>query len=916
MGTTSGRTARRIAARMTISLVTVIGLGWSGSAAALASSTSALRPAAAARPAQARAPRVAGDGRVDRLLSEMTLDEKLTLLEGAQEAASTNQFTAGYLPGIPRLGIPSLRLADGPPGVATRQPLTGMTGTMGVAATFSQRDAYLNGMVIGRDARALGVDVVLEPFVNIDRDPIWSRAFNTFGEDPLLTGETGAGEISGIQGQGTMAMVKHFIAYDGGNNVVLDSQALHEIYLEPFADAIDAGVASIMCSYNTVSVVAATPATGGTPGPYSCGNSATLTGILRGELGFKGFTTSDWGANHATTFINDGLDMEMPGTGFGDILPTYFSAADLKAAISAGTVSMATINAAVGHILYEMDRFGLLSGHSKHNPTPEPVNADEQVVQQTAQDAATLLKNDTGALPLSHADLGSLALIGPGAGQTIAVGQAGENAAGIVSRQTGTYQVLQQMLRHDPAAHVSYAAGDDMTGTPVPASALTHNGQPGLLRTNTSDSTSSVVPQLDNTTSNGQALPAGSAWTWTGSLSVPAAGSYWVNLGLLGAGGSISLDGKQLAATGFLNGTAPRYGVLRPGDNNVLPTTDGLDNLRTQLNLTAGQHTLTVTIAADASGAPVQARLNWVTPAQQQANTAAAVNTARHAKTAVVFAWSTGALDSPLPEGQDQLIADVAAANPDTIVVLNTSDPVAMPWLGSVKAVLQMWYPGDTGGYATANVLLGNTDPAGRLPFTWPAALDQGVANQPATHPERTSNGVDATGKFCTTPGSPFGGPQCTTTYTEGIYVGYRWYDQQHLTPLYPFGYGLSYTHFGYSGLRWTPARDGGLDVAFRVTNTGSVTGDEVPQVYLGAPAGGPPGVAFADRALAAYSRVTLRPGQSRVVALHVPLRQLQYWDTGAARWVTVTGQRPLFVASNERSTGLTTTITIRGGGH
>ena len=228
-------------------------------------------------------------------------------------------------------------------------------------------------------------------------------------------------------------------------------------------------------------------------------------------------------------------------------------------------------------------------GHSKHNVTPEPVNADEQVVQQTGQDAATLLKNDASALPLSNSDLSSLALIGPGAGQTIAVGQAGENAAGIVSRQTGTYQVLQQALRHDPAAHLSYAAGDDMTGTPVPASALTHNGQPGLLRTNTSDATTAVVPQLDNTRSNGQALPAGSAWTWTGDLNVPATGSYWVNLGLLGAGGSISLDGKQIAATGFLLGTAPRYGVLRPGDNNVLPTTDGLDNLRTQLTLTAGR---------------------------------------------------------------------------------------------------------------------------------------------------------------------------------------------------------------------------------------------------------------------------------------------------------------------------------------
>ena len=737
MGATSGRTARRIAARMTISLVTAIGLGWIGSATALASSASALRPAAAGRTAQAGVPRVTGDGRADSLISRMTLDEKLTLLEGAQEAASTNQFTAGYLPGIPRLGIPSLRLADGPPGVATREPSTGMTGTMGVAATFSQRDAYDNGVVIGRDARALGVDVVLEPFVNIDRDPIWSRAFNTFGEDPLLTGQTGAGEISGIQSQGTMAMVKHFIAYDGGNNVVVDERPCMRSTCSRSPTPSTPGSPRSCARTTPLSVVAATPATGGTPGPYSCGNSQTLTGILRGELGFKGFVTSDWGANHATSFINDGLDMEMPGTGFGDILPTYFSAADLKAAIAAGTVSIATINAAVGHILYEMDRFGLLSGHSKHNVTPEPVNADEQVVQQTAQDAATLLKNDSSALPLSHADLGNLALIGPGAGQTIAVGQAGENAAGFVSRQTGTYQVLQHMLAGDPAAHVSYAVGDDMTGTPVPASALTHNGQPGLLRTNTSDSSTSVVPQLDNTTSGGQALPAGSAWTWTGDLNVPVAGSYWINLGLLGAGGSISLDGKQIAATGFLNGTAPRYGVLRPGDNNVLPTTDGLDNLRTQLSLTAGPHALSVTIAADASGAPVQARLNWVTPAQQQAGTDAAVNAARHARTAVVFAWSTGALDSPLPEGQDQLIADVAAANPDTIVVLNTSDPVAMPWLGSVKAVLEMWYPGDTGGYATANVLLGKHRP-GRAAAVHLARRPRPGRGQPARHPPRT----------------------------------------------------------------------------------------------------------------------------------------------------------------------------------
>jgi beta-glucosidase len=231
------------------------------------------------------------------------------MIEGQAEAASTTQYQAGYLPGVPRLGIPSLRLSDGPPGVITEQDSTGMTATMGVAATFSRSDARLNGEVIGRDARALGQDVVLEPFVNMDRDTSWSRGFNTFGEDPLLTGLTGAAEITGIQSQGTMAQVKHYIAYDGGNNMSVDQQTLHEIYLQPFADAVNAGVSSVMCSYNVVNSAQA------------CGNSDTLTTILRDELGFKGFVTSDWGANHATGYLNAGLDMEMPGGGFGGLLP-------------------------------------------------------------------------------------------------------------------------------------------------------------------------------------------------------------------------------------------------------------------------------------------------------------------------------------------------------------------------------------------------------------------------------------------------------------------------------------------------------------------------------------------------------------------------------------------------------------------
>ncbi|MFC1440304.1 glycoside hydrolase family 3 C-terminal domain-containing protein [Streptacidiphilus sp. N1-10] len=844
-------------------------------------------PTASARPAP-----VTGDARVDRLLARMTLDEKLSMIEGQAEAASTTQYQAGYLPGVPRLGIPSLRLSDGPPGVITEQDSTGMTATMGVAATFSQNDARLNGEVIGRDARAMGQDVVLEPFVNLDRDTSWSRGFNTFGEDPLLTGQTGAAEITGIQSQGTMAQVKHYIAYDGGNNVSVDQQTLHEIYLQPFTDAVNAGVSSVMCSYNVVNSAQA------------CDSSDTLTTILRNELGFKGFVTSDWGANHGTDYLNAGLDMEMPGGGFGGLLPSYFTSAALKAAIADGSVQESRVDQAVGRILYEYDRFGLLDGASKHTVTAQPTAADEKVVLKTGQDAATLLKNDGSTLPLGGKALSSLALIGPGAGQTIATDGGGEKSGGLVAEQTGTYQVLQQELGRRGSSGISYSVGDDMTGTAVPASALSHDGQPGLLRAG-----GGVDATLDFTGSH--ALPVGQAASWSGTLTVFQAGDYWLNIQALGATAGLTVDGNTLTTVGGSGfSTGPRYGVVHATDGNgPLPTTDGLANGRTLVHLTAGAHTLAVAATPDASGRPVQVRLDWVTPAQQQAAHDAAVNAARHAGTAVVFAWSDGDLSKPLPEGQDQLIADVAAVNPDTVVVLNTSQPVAMPWLGKVKSVLEMWYPGDKGGQATADVLLGRVNPGGRLPFTWPASLGQEVAHQ-AAHPERSSAGVGGTGTC-----APFGATllNCpVTSYSEGVDVGYRFYAANGETPLFPFGYGLSYSRFRYADL--SARRTGsGLAVSFRVSNTGSATGDAVPQLYLGAPRNPPAGVQFAPTALAGYDRVRLAPGQSRTVTITIPTRQLQYWSTAADGWRTALGARSLTLGTDATSPVLSRTVTIGG---
>lgn len=282
-----------------------------------------------------------------------------------------------------------------------------------------------------------------------------------------------------------------------------------------------------------------------------------------------------------------------------------------------------------------------------------------------------------------------------------------------------------------------------------------------------------------------------------------------------------------------------------------------------------------------------------MTPEQRKANHETAIVAAKSAKTAVVFAWSRGWPGFALPGNQDSLIEEVAAVNPNTVVVLNISQPVAMPWLDRVKAVLQLWWPGDEGGWATANILLGKVNPSGRLPFTWGKRLEDYAANDPA-HPERSAKGVNG-----------------ATTFSEGVNVGYRWFDKQKTAPLFPFGFGLSYTKFEYSGLKVMPASDGGLDVSFQLKNAGGVAGDEVPQIYLGAPEQKTKGVEFAVHALAAFDRVHLNAGQSQGVSMHVRPRRLESWSAAEKKWIKPRGLREVLVGGSSRELPLSAKVTI-----
>jgi beta-glucosidase len=764
--------------------------------------------------------------RVSQLMAKMTLQDEITLVEGH---GSSNPYVF-YEPAIPSLCIPQLGEEDGPAGVADE--LTGVTqlpAGVDLAATFSPSLARRYGKVIGSEERGKGAAVNLGPTVNLDRDPRWGRSFESLTEDPFLSGSLATAEIDGVQSQGELSQVKHYDDYDQetNRNTPQDDEIIGQ---RPLHELYLASFESAIARAHAASVMCSYATINGNP---ECQDNGLENTTLKQDWGFPGFITSDYGALHSTDGILDGTDQEQPEN-------TYYGAA-LLSAVQSGQIPRAVVNTSIGRVLTTMFRFNLFNDPPT-GTTSDTVTTPAHVATATkvAETGATLLKNNKNALPLSANHAGTVAVIGPSASPTPT--DAGGGSAHVIS--SGSVTPLQGMeaVAHGQT-HLSYTQG-------LPT-----------------DASLPAIPAADLSPAY---APTPFGGSYSGTLTAPETGTYV--LAITNTCGCytptyLSVDGKQIL------------------DN---PGTPPQDVYSVAMDLTQGQ-TYSIGISGDSSA------LTWATPSALSAAIAPAVTAAKSASKAVVVVsddTETEAADRfslALPSAQDELISAVAKANPHTIVVVQAGAPVTMPWLASVSAVLDDWYPGQTDGTALANVLFGRSDPSGHLPVTFP----QSLAQVPASTPLQWT-GVDGKVQF-----------------SEGLDIGYRWYDAKGITPLFPFGYGLSYTSFKYSNLEIQKSPDGAsgdVTVSATVTNTGSRAGADVAQLYLDDPgaAGEPP------RQLAGFKRVALKPGKSQRVTFQVTPRNEEWWDTAANGWTSSPGSYGVSVGDSSATANLPLTGSFR----
>ncbi|MFF1642483.1 glycoside hydrolase family 3 protein [Streptomyces sp. NPDC058246] len=775
---------------------------------------------------------------VEAALGKLDLDAKARLLSG-QDMWS--------LRALPEIGLKSLVMSDGPIGVrgvhwTADDPSIALPSPTALAATWDPELARRAGVLLAQEARRKHVHVLLAPTVNLHRSPLGGRHFEAYSEDPYLTGVIGTGYVRGVQSGGVGTTVKHFVANDAETdrftvNNVVSERALRELYLAPFEAIVEnAHPWGIMTAYNSVN------------GTTMTEHRYLVNEILRAEWGFDGFNVSDWMAARSTkAAIEGGLDVAMPG-------PRTVYGAPLAAAVRAGEVEEAKVDEAVRNVLRLAARVGILEGAEPVvTEPPAPVDG-EALAREIARRALVLVRNERRALPLKP---GTVALIGAAArdARVLGGGSATVFPARIVSPLDGLTAAL-------PEGSLTYAVGAD------PNEELTVAGKGFELRAVCRDAHGEVIG--GGSAPNGQIqwmgedLPDGVTHDalhtveLTGTFTPRDSGPH--TFGIKGLG----------AFTLAVDGTTYFDDAQRTEKDDPFEAFFGAPVPRAQAELTAGRPvevSLTHVVSLP-EGIPMKVVGFALAHQEPQRDPdeliAEAVEAARAADTAVVVVATTDRVESEgfdrkdlrLPGRQDELVHAVAAANPNTVVVVNSGSPVELPWRDEVAAVLLSWFPGQQGGAALADVLTGAHEPGGRLPTTWGAFEDALVTEV-----------LPSDGEL---------------PYTEGVFIGYRAWEKAGKAPSYPFGHGLGYTDWTYESIEVD-----GTTATIRVRNSGERAGREVVQVYL-APV--EPGAERPARLLAGFAGVEAAPGESAEAVVELPRRAFEIWDESTNAWSFVKG--------------------------
>jgi beta-glucosidase len=789
---------------------------------------------------------------IEDLVRELTLEEKARLTAGADMWSTV---------AVERLGIPSFRLTDGPNGARGRSfsgatdseaaPQSSVCSPCGTAlgATWNAELVQRVGAMLGEEARTKACRVLLAPTVNIHRSPLGGRNFECISEDPLLSGRLAAAYVRGVQSRGVGTTVKHFVANDSEleRNTMssdVDARTLREIYLLPFELAIrEGGALGVMTGYNRLN------------GTFCSSHEELLADILRGEWGFEGFVVTDWYALGSTAAAaRAGLDLEMPGPA------RFYGFPALAEAVRSGEVDESLVGAAASRLLSVFDRLGAFDDPPGKDERSVDLPEHRALVREAATEGMVLLKND-GVLPLALEGWRTLAVIGPNADRAHITG--GGSARVRAHYEISPLQALQDRLggrlqiQHEPGCRI------DRATPPLGGPRLTSpDGRPGMLAElyRGHDLAGEVVKRIRPDSSALEffsppdpALGEAFSARVTGRFTPEESGTYEFTLSQSGRGRLI-VDGDALL-DGFRESPPRGHEFFGMGSQELAATADLVAGRPVELAIEFSNQD-----AGMLSGVKVGCKLQDPPDLMDRA-----VALAGEADAVVLVVGTSGEWESEgfdrssmdLPGAQDELVSQVLAANPNTVVVVNAGAPVTMDWADQSRAVLQIWFGGQEMANALVDVLTGASEPGGRLPTTIPLRLEH--------NPSFGS----------------FPAAQSHLRYGEGVLVGYRWYEARHLPTRFPFGHGLSYTSFvlGQPRLSSHEFSPGGrLTVDVTVTNTGERSGSEVVQCYV-APRS--PRVARPPKELKAFAKISLAPGETGEASFELDDRCFAYWYPG-----------------------------------